>query len=99
MTTDFSKYAGGNGAELGNAQGRFLENAAMIQSFYPPGVGARELRECLLIQLKREGKEGSLEHKIVSEQMEDLGRRCFRNRASGGDQCGGRAKGSRTSYG
>ena len=27
----------------------------LVQSFYPPGVGARDLRECLLIQLKREG--------------------------------------------
>jgi RNA polymerase sigma-54 factor len=50
---------------------------ALIQSFYPPGVGARDLRECLLIQLKREGKENSLEHKIVFEHMEDLGRRRF----------------------
>jgi len=50
---------------------------ALIQSFYPPGVGARDLRECLLIQLKREEKEDSLEYKIVSEHMEDLGRRRF----------------------
>ena len=28
----------------------------LVQSFYPPGVGARDLRECLLIQLKRDGK-------------------------------------------
>ena len=28
----------------------------LVQSFYPPGVGARDLRECLLIQLKRAGK-------------------------------------------
>ena len=27
----------------------------LVQSFYPPGVGARDLRECLLIQLKRDG--------------------------------------------
>jgi RNA polymerase sigma-54 factor len=49
----------------------------LVQSFYPPGVGARDLRECLLIQLKREGKENGLEYKIVSEHMEDLGRRRF----------------------
>src|SRR5436190_16079305 len=55
----------------------FEKTLALIQSFYPPGVGARDLRECLLIQLKREGKESSLEHKIVSENMEDLGRRRF----------------------
>jgi RNA polymerase sigma-54 factor len=55
----------------------FERMLALIQSFYPPGVGARDLRECLLIQLKREEKEDSLEYKIVSEYMEDLGRRRF----------------------
>ena len=55
----------------------FEKMLALIQGFHPPGVGARDLRECLLIQLKREGKENSLEHKIVSEHMEDLGRRRF----------------------
>jgi len=49
----------------------------LIQSFYPPGVGARDLRECLLIQLKREGKQSSLEYKIISEHMPDLGKRRF----------------------
>ena len=55
----------------------FVKMLALIQGFHPPGVGARDLRECLLIQLRREGKENSLEYKIVSEHMEDLGRRRF----------------------
>ena len=55
----------------------FERMLALIQGFHPPGVGARDLRECLLIQLKREGKENSLEYKIVSEHMDDLGRRRF----------------------
>ena len=50
---------------------------ALIQGFYPPGVGARDLRECLLIQLQREGRESGIEYKIVSEHMEDLGKRRF----------------------
>ncbi len=50
---------------------------ALIQGFYPPGVGARDLRECLLIQLQREGRENGIEYKIVSEHMEDLGKRRF----------------------
>jgi RNA polymerase sigma-54 factor len=50
---------------------------ALIQSFYPPGVGARDLRECLLIQLQRQEKENTLEYRIVSEHMEDLGKRRF----------------------
>src|SRR5437773_3097946 len=61
----------------GIAKEDFEKMLALIQSFYPPGVGARDLRECLLIQLKREGKESSLEYKVVSEHMEDLGRRRF----------------------
>src|SRR5437868_11716282 len=55
----------------------FEKMLTLIQSFYPRGVGARDLRECLLIQLQREGKESSLEHKIISEHMEDLGKRRF----------------------
>src|SRR5947209_4497796 len=35
----------------------FENMLTLVQSFYPPGVGARDLRECLLIQLKREGKQ------------------------------------------
>src|SRR5881296_2445420 len=55
----------------------FEKMLTLIQSFYPRGVGARDLRECLLIQLQREGKESGLEYKIISEHMEDLGKRRF----------------------
>jgi RNA polymerase sigma-54 factor len=55
----------------------FEKILALIQGFHPTGVGARDLRECLIIQLRREGKENSFEYKIVSEHMEDLGRRRF----------------------
>src|SRR5438093_7317956 len=55
----------------------FEKMLALIQSFYPAGVGARDLRECLLIQLQRQEKKNTLEYKIVSEHMEDLGRRRF----------------------
>ena len=37
----------------------FEKMLALIQSFYPPGVGARDLRECLLIQLQRQEKENT----------------------------------------
>jgi RNA polymerase sigma-54 factor len=55
----------------------FEKMLALIQGFYPAGVGARDLRECLLIQLQRQGKDNTLEYTIVSEHMEDLGRRRF----------------------
>ena len=61
----------------GIPQDDFERVLGLIQTFYPAGVGARDLRECLLIQLRRQGKEHSLEHRIVSEHMDDLGRHRF----------------------
>ncbi|WCJ59999.1 RNA polymerase factor sigma-54 [Fontisphaera persica] len=49
----------------------------VIQTFHPPGVGARDLRECLLLQLERAGRQDSLEYKIIQSHMEELGRRRF----------------------
>src|SRR5256712_11502519 len=61
----------------GIAKEDFENMLTLVQSFYPPGVGARDLCECLLIQLKREGRQNSLEYKIISEHMQDLGKRRF----------------------
>jgi RNA polymerase sigma-54 factor len=55
--------------------GELDEMLDLIQTFHPVGVGARDLRECLLIQLRRLGKEQSLEYQIVNEHLEDLGRK------------------------
>ena len=49
----------------------------LVQTFHPVGVGARDLKDCLLIQLRRLGKQDSLEYHIVNEFLEDLGRRRF----------------------
>lgn len=49
----------------------------VVQTFHPVGVASRDLRECLLIQLRRVGKEGSLEWRIVDRFLEDLGKRRF----------------------
>ncbi len=62
-------------ANAGLPQEEIQEMLDLIQSFHPVGVGARDLRECLLIQLRRLGKEGSLEFQIVDEHLADLGRR------------------------
>ncbi len=43
-----------------------------IQDFDPPGVAARDLRECLLLQLRDADKEESLAYRIVSEYYEQL---------------------------
>ena len=61
----------------GIPQDDFERVLGLIQTFHPAGVGARDLRECLLMQLRRQGKEHSLEHRIVFENMDDLGRHRF----------------------
>jgi len=45
------------------------EVLSLIQTFDPLGVAARNLRECLLLQLKAKGKESSLEGKIVDKYL------------------------------
>jgi RNA polymerase sigma-54 factor len=47
----------------------------VIQTFDPAGVGARDLRECLLLQLERSGQKNTLEYRIVDEFMDALGKR------------------------
>ena len=44
---------------------------AVIHTFEPSGVGARDLRECLLIQLKEQGYEGDLSMFIVRDHLDD----------------------------
>ncbi|MDI6727398.1 MAG: RNA polymerase factor sigma-54 [Thermodesulfovibrionales bacterium] len=45
---------------------------ALVQGFDPPGVGARDLKECLLLQLKVLNLSGTLVEKIIINNMEDL---------------------------
>lgn len=43
-----------------------------IQRLDPPGVGARDLQECLLIQLREHGLKNGIVEKIVENHMHDL---------------------------
>ena len=43
-----------------------------LQTFDPPGVGARSLRECLLIQARLHIPEDTLVHKVIDERLDDL---------------------------
>jgi RNA polymerase sigma-54 factor len=54
---------------------KISEVLKVVQSFDPPGVGARDLRECLMLQLERSRQQDSLEYRIVSDFMEALGKR------------------------
>ncbi|MBX7157996.1 MAG: RNA polymerase factor sigma-54 [Verrucomicrobiae bacterium] len=44
----------------------------LIQGFHPSGIAARDLKECLLLQLQRLGKTKSLESILVANHLEDL---------------------------
>jgi RNA polymerase sigma-54 factor len=48
------------------------EMLAIIQKLDPPGVGARDLRECLLIQLREAADSSSLTYRLVAEAFPDL---------------------------
>ncbi|MBK5188357.1 MAG: hypothetical protein JJD97_08920, partial [Gemmatimonadaceae bacterium] len=43
-----------------------------IQSLDPPGVGARDLRECLLLQLREAGLEQSVPYRLVRDCFDEL---------------------------
>ncbi len=48
------------------------EMLRVTQHLDPPGIGARDLRECLLLQLENEGEQGSLAYRLVDEAFDDL---------------------------
>ena len=51
---------------------------AFVQTLDPPGVGARDLRECLLLQLRELDLKGSLVEQIVSEKLVDVERHRYK---------------------
>lgn len=66
-------------AEMASQAGSLEEEVEkvieMVQGFDPAGVAARDLSECLLIQLRRSGRQYSLESRIVQHYLEELSRR------------------------
>ncbi|RMG01071.1 MAG: RNA polymerase sigma-54 factor [Nitrospirae bacterium] len=48
-----------------------------IQNFDPPGIGARNLKECLTIQIKALGLEGTLVERIVNDNLRELERKNY----------------------
>jgi len=62
-------------ASTGLPPEQIIETLKVIQTFDPPGVGARDLRECLVLQMERAGQQSTLEFRIVRDYMEALGKR------------------------
>lgn len=49
----------------------------VIQSFDPPGIGARNLAECLQLQLKALNLQNTIVEKIISNNMDELGKKKY----------------------
>ena len=43
-----------------------------MQSLDPPGVASRDLRECLILQLKELGEQDTLTYRLIDEAFDDL---------------------------
>ena len=48
------------------------EALELVQKLEPTGVGARDLKECLLIQMAQSGGDMSFEQRLVAEHMDEL---------------------------
>lgn len=70
LTVELSEVA----AQLGVSESRVEEVLEMIHSFHPHGVGARDLSECLMIQLRHYGKDDPVIAQIVKNHLEDIAR-------------------------
>jgi RNA polymerase sigma-54 factor len=58
---------------IGNTNIKKMEEAlSFIQGFDPPGIAARDLKECLYLQLERKGQENSLAANIVLNYLDEL---------------------------
>jgi len=75
---DDNGYLTASNDEIANGAGVDAETAEkavhIIQSFTPDGIGGRNLREVLLLQLEHKREKGSLAWDIVDKYLEDLGR-------------------------
>jgi RNA polymerase sigma-54 factor len=65
------------GASVGVSAEDVLGVLKQVQLFQPAGVGARNLRECLMLQLERARKSHTFEYKIIDQHMDLLGKRRF----------------------
>lgn len=68
LTCDLEEAANTFGVPIEDVD-RVLE---LIQSFDPPGVGARNLQECLLLQLRFRGQSDSLAAAIVRDHFDEF---------------------------
>jgi len=63
--------------DAGSSVDRVEGILALIQTFDPVGVAARDLRECLLIQARKEHPDYALLHAMISDHIPDLERKSY----------------------
>ena len=64
-------------AQMGVSVQAVLFVLKIVQGFDPTGVGAREIKECLLIQMAKLGQAGSLAEALIQSSLEQIQRRRF----------------------
>ncbi|MEW6385972.1 MAG: RNA polymerase factor sigma-54 [Thermodesulfobacteriota bacterium] len=64
-------------AEVGCEPGRVEEVLRVIQGFDPPGVAARDLKECLLLQLQASDRQDPLVYAMVEHHLPNLGNKNY----------------------
>lgn len=78
---DENGYLRGTLEEIRETAGTDAETAekalALIQGFDPPGVAARDIRECLQLQLKALNLQGTLVEKLVLNDLDMIGKRKY----------------------
>ncbi|HOM99670.1 MAG TPA: RNA polymerase factor sigma-54 [Acidobacteriota bacterium] len=55
------------------------EALSLVQTLDPPGVGARDLQECLLLQLRLAGLENSLAAQLVRDHLPELEKKKYKD--------------------
>jgi len=67
-----------NSSEEELTKDKVKEILATIQTFEPVGVGAKNLKECLILQLKAQNKLNTLVHKIILNHLSDVAKNRIR---------------------
>jgi RNA polymerase sigma-54 factor len=67
-------------AEMSNCTVEKVDRVlSLMQGFDPPGVCARDLRECLLLQIRKSAAKNPLAIDIIANHLEQLGKKDYRS--------------------
>ena len=69
-------------ARFSTSEEKCEELIALLQTLEPAGIGARNLRECLLLQLREQNLENTLSYILVDQHLDLLADRKIKNLAS-----------------